>query len=337
MKRYCSGECYKASKYYASQLSTVPIWSRNNLNEDDNSGFINKDKDESKAVVIGSSNGSTLISKSNLYSTEIERELNMIEQEWKTKMLLVEKNVNNNPEKKKNALIKPVVVEKTLNPDNDEAETKNSIIKSESNKILMEVFRNDVSEYLLTKIFNCQTNILDRFKDKTQLMEYLVRRLEDLMTQDAKDYIKNEKSVFENVKSERERLEFNQRYLSYRSKFEIDNNLDSDDDPDSDLSKKNEELKKPLPFYEKLKEEAMLQQLKIIEFFRPSKLNEQSDVEDDDLIILPEIDSISQKQIRQKIFFEKLVKNFESLLKYSNFEYNAELKNHMKNFISVLK
>ncbi len=284
-----------------------------------------------------------MISKSNLYSNEIERELQAIEQEWKAKMKLVENDISSKkPVKQQNVVLKMNVDEK-INIQTDFKRPVSTLISEEDripNKFLS-------TEFLLTKIF-IGTNINEKFKDKTHLIEYLVKRVEDLMTAGAKSYIKDEINVFE-IQNQRQQFEFNQKYLNYRSKIEMDNNLDSDDEGQSD--EKND-YKKPLPYYDQLKEEAKFQQLKIKEFFKPTfeedkeeeRAEEGSEKRNEDSmgtpIMLPEVDSISQKQIRERIFFEKLFRNMESILKYSNFDYkviNIELKNHVKNLISVLK
>ena len=260
----------------------------------------------------------------------------MIEQEWKSKMTLVDTHVKSDSKNEINVLIKTNVSEHVSVNDEgtiDEVEVKQNKVKNEDNKILNQVANDPVSKYLLSEIFN-QTQVEGKFKDKVQLLEYLIRRIEELLSDEAKAYLKNEKNVFDKIQNERERAEFNQKFLNYKSKTEIDNNLDSDDDPDE---KENvEEARKPLPFYERLHEEARLEQLKIKEYFNPSMKEDGEPKRDENPIMLPEIDSLSQKQIRQKIFFDKLYKNIESLLKYSSFSNDFELRNHVKNFTYVL-
>ena len=100
----------------------------------------------------------------------------------------------------------------------------------------------------------------------------------------------------------------------------------------------NPETKKPLPDFKKLQEEAIIQQLQIKEFFQPctsvKKIQFREDLvaleegeeekgeqsQDRSLIInnketneeivrvLPTVDSLSQIEIRRKIFYEKLIK-----------------------------
>jgi hypothetical protein len=281
-------------------------------------------------IIDGSTIGTTLISKSTLYSTEIERELNEIEKDWKNKIKLVEAEAKKNPIIDKSILVKSRVSEHVNNDDFSRANEDENFIKPELNRILTKVSNDHISDYLLASIFK-NTNIEEKFKDKTKLLEYLIRRIDELLTAEAKFYIKNENNEFEKVQRERERVEFNERYLNYRSKSEFDN-LDSDDDDEQTVEN---ESKKPLPEFEKLKEEAKIQQLKIKEFFKPS-FEDDDAKSNDNPIILPDIDSLSQKQIRQKIFFEKFYKNVESLLKFSSFSNNFELKNHAKNFTHVL-
>ena len=87
MKRYCSGQCYKSSKYLESQISTVPIWLRKQTESkqvklwststheivtDDYDLKFNKDliQPSVEALVINEI-GNEIISKSQLYTNEI--------------------------------------------------------------------------------------------------------------------------------------------------------------------------------------------------------------------------------------------------------------------------
>ena len=259
--------------------------------------------------------------------------MNLIEHEWKNKIKLVEAKANKSPlVTDKYVLLKSSVSEHVDNEDdwriNDQKQE--NIIQPELNRILTKVTNDHVSDFLLANIFK-DLNIEEKFKEKLKLLEYLVRRIDELLSVEAKFYIKNENNEFEKIQKERELVEFNERFLNYRSKSEFDD-LDSDDDEAGE-----NKFKKPLPYFENLKEEAKVQQLKIKEFFNPSLDNDDNEVKNNENpIILPEVDSLSQKQIRQKIFFEKFYKNIESLLKFSSFSNNFELKNHVKNFTYVL-
>lgn len=273
--------------------------------------------------------------------------MKQIEQEWKAKIKLVENNLEKQKAKtsgkkvnNENVLVKMDVNEKS---DVENQKVKKSVEEQIDDKTSSNI---NVSHFTLMKIFT-EMNVKERFKENLFLIEYLINRVGDLLTLKAKNYIKNENNEFEIVNSEREKFEFNQKYLNYRSKNE--STLDSDDDDDGENVVKIVESKKSIPSFEKLKDEAKLEQLKIKEFYNPTLYhNEEEEQEQHQQkenyqkrpIILPEIDSVSQNQIREKIFLEKLIKNIENLFKFSNFNYqivNIQLKNHIKNFISVLK
>lgn len=125
------------------------------------------------------------------------------------------------------------------------------------------------------------------------------------------------------------------------------------------------EAKKPLPDFKKIREEAAMQQLKIKEFFMPSSsgkkvqfkeevvVEEVTNADDGDkykqslilnvketneeiIRVLPTVDSISQLDIRRKIFYDKLIKYMEQLLRFSDFSYAIwpnQLKDHIKNLV----
>lgn len=125
---------------------------------------------------------------------------------------------------------------------------------------------------------------------------------------------------------------------------------------------------KPLPDYKKLELEAKQQQLKIREFFMgnlssekaqklkeiekreleenemnkdPSAFNPSSfklkDGEQEIIRVLPTVDSQFQMEIRRKIFYEKLVRYLDQLLKFSDFSTgDVQLTNHIKNLIFSL-
>lgn len=126
---------------------------------------------------------------------------------------------------------------------------------------------------------------------------------------------------------------------------------------------------KPVPNFKELKIEAEQQQLRIKEFFigdpssqKAEKLKElearraeelemakdetafssnsfKLKSEEQDIVrVLPTVDSQSQMGIRRKIFFEKLVKYMDQLLKFSDYSTgDVQLTNHIKNFVFSLK
>lgn len=130
--------------------------------------------------------------------------------------------------------------------------------------------------------------------------------------------------------------------LMYKKANGLLNSLNKNDDNDNDDD--NEDFlkyKKPLPSYEQLKEETKLQELKVKAFFdaKFEVEEEEKTKEDTNDIVLPIIDSQSQRKIRENIFSDKLIKNIENVLKFSNFKFasvSIEFKEFFKYFLSTL-
>lgn len=200
------------------------------------------------------------------------------------------------------------------------------------------------------------------------LIEYVYHRLDDLFTARTRLYLKeNESADKPTINEERQKEEYEETCDKFITKNNLlfgnvltTDNYDGprartvahDDNGEEEMIAKlthfeksinalnNEalnntnisdmELKKPLPNYIKLKEEAIKQQLKVKEFFsgfsqKPEQptIIDQNDIETNDfnqsliikiketneeiVRILPTVDSKSQIKIRRKIFFDKLI------------------------------
>lgn len=403
-----------------SQISTVPIWLRKQTESkqvklwststheivtDDYDLKFNKDliQPSVEALVINEI-GNEIISKSQLYTNEIEIELNKIETEWKMKFKLDEiepKKVN-----KTNIFKRTNVNDKNrsnLEINSDQTDQNQAIASSikleEPNKKFLEttqIHQKPKDFYHLAQIFSIKKsnetslddidlNIVDeQAMNQLFFIEYLIQRIKALITQKSKDYLfdnqSNEKSK---IQVERERIENLKKYEQYITKKNVwfSDLMNSSDKPKSEkslplpsnyikegdngeaemlakieflnksepvsthshedtksefLNEVNEnEAKRPLPDYNKLREEAMIQQLKIKEFFMPSsnkskqvqfKEEDEAELDQNDATysqsllisvketneeicrVLPTVDSLSQIEIRRKIFYEKLIK-----------------------------
>lgn len=275
-KRYCSAECYKSSKYLETQISSVPIWLRNTseylkndgakqislLNSASNSltnqsktyhdeydlkfkTSENKTKNQIKSEF--SQINDQVISHNKLLTEEIEKELNGIENQWRTKYQ-VPKTV---PEAKvkdplaRNNIFKHKNVNEVKNVSfSSEIEGKREIldniteeINSENvaNKKFIEttlIHNRPTSLFHIGKIFEISKSsetsselkidqlIVDENDEnvlsKYYFIEYIINRISDLLSKRTKEYIQEKKSIEKStIHEERKRMEQLKKFDEY--------------------------------------------------------------------------------------------------------------------------
>ncbi len=331
-KRYCSNHCYKASKYFSTQISTIPVWSRET--EIDVSK-INLLQNVPSVLPIDA-----VISQSNLYSNQIESEIKAIETEWEKKLKLVEK-LNELPEQ--SVPIENYHIFKSYKVSENTASHQKTEpnLQTESPDVEMckQKSKYETNEFMLEKIFGSDFANTFPNKETNCFIEYALKRIESLLSIEAKNYIRNENNEHDSIETERRKREVTEKMETYFDhKINLISRLESIDDQQTDI-----QAKQPVPDFNKLKEEAQRQQLKVKECFFgiKEKIYDQDIKESNELyFVSPTVDSRSQRSIREKIFFEKYIKNLENLFKFNNFSYNQlsyDVKNHFRNFFSLLK
>lgn len=340
--------------------------------------------------------GSEIISKAQLYTNEIEVELNKIEQEWKSKFKLDDEKKEVNKVSKTSIFKRSLINDKnkqsfelTNQPETDDSQK--SLLKQdfEINKKFLQstqIHQKPKDFYHLAKIFkisnqastnneNNELNITDETSmNQLLFIEYLIERIRLLITNKSKEYLtdkqSNEKTAIQVERVREEKLKQYEEYITKKnvwfSEILTDENnsgkksnpaIRNTDDSEAEMQAKidfllkneqsehsdlqvnetnsldinSNEAKKPLPDFNKIRDEAIKQQLKIKEFFMPSHSKKQvqfkdfieeeetedykqsilvniKDTNEEIVRILPTVDSLSQLEIRRKIFYDKLVK-----------------------------
>ena len=263
-KRYCTGKCYKSSKYLETQVSKVPIWLRNtsdylknegtkqiklfsqvngetkNVHDDYDLKFNQEKYGQQKKNSSGVSEFSQIqdqvISKNQLYSTEIENELNNIEDQWRRKFKVEkpnEKPLKAKDPLQKNSIFKHVNVTETkmelyeieYRENIDDYAEKPSETKSINKKFLESTKIHEKPSHLFNmkqifKFVNDSSSVVDNEticvdpSDENTLgkyffIEYLITRIQDLLSVKTKEYICDKDNMEKSkVHAERQRLEY---------------------------------------------------------------------------------------------------------------------------------
>ncbi len=341
--------------------------------------------------------GSEIISKAQLYTNEIEVELNKIEQEWKSKFKLDDEKKEVNKVSKTSIFKRSLINDKnkqsfelTNQPETDVSQSSLPKQDFEINKKFLQstqIHQKPKDFYHLAKIFkisnqastnneNNELNITDETSmNQLLFIEYLIERIRLLLTDKSKEYLtekqSNEKTAIQVERVREEKLKQYEEYITKKnvwfSEILTDENnsgkksspaIRNTDDSEAEMQAKidfllkneqsehsdlqinetnsldinSNEAKKPLPDFNKIRDEAIKQQLKIKEFFMPSHSKKQVQFKEDfieeeetedykqsilvniketneEIVrILPTVDSLSQLEIRRKIFYDKLVK-----------------------------
>jgi len=384
-KRYCSSDCFKASKFLEAQISTTPIWLRDTSEyaKEEQSRSVRFWSDEQKRSrkAKEEKKAETIEPKQELkqeLTNEIESELRQVESDWNRKFKISEQTSTETETGQKVSEIAKTKkeeeeekhfqkVSKTLR-DNFFASIEIHNKPSDLNILkLIFTFKNvkEFSEENLNEEEkrDLVIQINQKIFEKLLFIEYIIERLADLLTKGTKLYILDK----DNQKLNQERkidetLEKYEQFVNGKSilfaqfadqieketKPEIQPNLSNEDDGEAEMQAKLEAFektsraettlneienfsKKPIPDFNRIRQESIKQQLKIKEFFtgKPVDTNVNSNVQDDEdeklaefdqkLVIkldnnqelvrlLPSVDNKSQMQIRRKIFYEKLVK-----------------------------
>jgi hypothetical protein len=244
-----------------------------------------------------------------------------------------------------------ICAEPTLNNDNQDEKVLHIPDESEMSQLifieylverLCQLITSKTKEYLREKKLG-EISAIQMEREREEKLkhyeEYITKKnvwFSDLMSDSKPDNKTN--TVFATQSKQKEELDDNGEaemqakldFLNKSQEIELSH-------PQTEIKSQEEdysEAKKPLPDFKKLHEEAIIQQLKIKEFFQPSTsvkkiqlredLDEEkannADSQDRSLVIniketneeivrvLPTVDSLSQIEIRRKIFYEKLIK-----------------------------
>lgn len=331
-KRFCSSDCFAASKYLQEQISLTPVWLRDTpkyLAEEANKQITLIDMKEKKKKTNKKSDSSHLDE-----FKEIENELREIEMKWKEKYEekkkeeeKVERIVENNIYKKITVEERPPV---RVGTSIDRAQLMADIEKKRKEFLTTKLFQKPTELKLLSKIMD--TSALESKQMSSYLfVEYLLERLNGLLTEKTRDYLRNH--VYSSdakceLQEERER-EQSTRVTNVNANSAISNassesttnsrKQKEEISIDDDLTEEEREMKskieyletvlyinsnvndasetavqltenettesmsrRPLPDYEKLKEEALSQQLRVKEFFKGYSASTKSRAKDDD-------------------------------------------------------
>ena len=241
-KEYIGEESQRQIRLFSSQKSDAFL--------DDYDFKFNKEISQKSVVKKeGEKIGEEIISKSQLYSSEIEKELSQIEAEWKTKLKLSE---TNKPSDSKSSIFKRSKVNEkaSLIPSEILAQQENNETKKISNiNFYQEPFTNYIEN---NKKFIDSTQIHQKPKElihmkrifniknstekKTSLedlniyvnsenhvnqlfyIEYIIERLRDLLTRKSKEYLKErQKSKLQEEREREEKLDRFEKYVSKKS------------------------------------------------------------------------------------------------------------------------
>ncbi len=380
-------------KLWSSTLSS----SNEKITDDYDIKFNKELTTQTKTSTVLTEIGSEIISKAQLYTNEIEVELNKIEQEWKSKFKLDDEKKEVNKVSKTSIFKRSLINDKnkqsfelTNQPETDVLQSSLPKQDFEINKKFLQstqIHQKPKDFYHLAKIFkisnqastnneNNELNITDETSmNQLLFIEYLIERIRLLLTDKSKEYLtekqSNEKTAIQVERVREEKLKQYEEYITKKnvwfSEILTDENnsgkksspaIRNTDDSEAEMQAKidfllkneqsehsdlqinetnsldinSNEAKKPLPDFNKIRDEAIKQQLKIKEFFMPSHSKKQVQFKEDfieeeetedykqsilvniketneEIVrILPTVDSLSQLEIRRKIFYDKLVK-----------------------------
>jgi len=380
-------------KLWSSTLSS----SNEKITDDYDIKFNKELTTQTKTSTVLTEIGSEIISKAQLYTNEIEVELNKIEQEWKSKFKLDDEKKEVNKVSKTSIFKRSLINDKnkqsfelTNQPETDVSQSSLPKQDFEINKKFLQstqIHQKPKDFYHLAKIFkisnqastnneNNELNITDETSmNQLLFIEYLIERIRLLLTDKSKEYLtekqSNEKTAIQVERVREEKLKQYEEYITKKnvwfSEILTDENnsgkksspaIRNTDDSEAEMQAKidfllkneqsehsdlqinetnsldinSNEAKKPLPDFNKIRDEAIKQQLKIKEFFMPSHSKKQVQFKEDfieeeetedykqsilvniketneEIVrILPTVDSLSQLEIRRKIFYDKLVK-----------------------------
>ncbi len=277
-----------------------------------------------------------VISRSSLYSNQIETEIKTIEAEWNTKLKLIDKlndhKAESEPHDDEHIFKAYKVTEKHDSTVEHKFLSKQDVNQTDKKS------KYETNEFLLGKVFGPDFTNSFPNRETNCLIEYALKRLMSLLSAEVKKYLRNENNEQEIVEEKRKNNELAEKMEKYFDhKVNLIERLQSIDDQQTDTL-----AKKPVPNFDKLRQEAIEQQLKVKECFYDvkEKVNEQDSDGVGMYFVSPTVDSKSQRSIREKIFFEKFIKNLENLFKFNSFSYaqlSHDIKNHFKNFFSLLK
>ncbi len=380
-------------KLWSSTLSS----SNEKITDDYDIKFNKELTTQTKTSTVLTEIGSEIISKAQLYTNEIEVELNKIEQEWKSKFKLDDEKKEVNKVSKTSIFKRSLINDKnkqsfelTNQPETEVSQSSLPKQDFEINKKFLQstqIHQKPKDFYHLAKIFkisnqastnneNNELNITDETSmNQLLFIEYLIERIRLLLTDKSKEYLtekqSNEKTAIQVERVREEKLKQYEEYITKKnvwfSEILTDENnsgkksspaIRNTDDSEAEMQAKidfllkneqsehsdlqinetnsldinSNEAKKPLPDFNKIRDEAIKQQLKIKEFFMPSHSKKQVQFKEDyieeeetedykqsilvniketneEIVrILPTVDSLSQLEIRRKIFYDKLVK-----------------------------
>jgi hypothetical protein len=330
-KRYCSSDCYKASKYLESQIPTTPIWLRNT------SDYL-KTKTEIKIWPKNSDQNGLKHPESTVQFKDIEVELNNIENKWKTKYKIPPKNdkiqTEIETEKEKG---KEIFKRRNVNEIKQQATAKSFI--GERKGFNYEELHPKPTELVFMKaIFPEEVSKINDINEADNInkkklflfVEYIIERIMKLLTNETRKYLSTAKQI---EQSEITKQRLRDEYIKKCDQMINDQAVEFNrlrNEVESDYKSSS---CKPLPNYDQLKEEARINALRVEEFFFPNKKRNQSSDEDQSttttttttkkfeqnilfknlktneeyIRVLPTVDSQSQIEIRRRIFHDKLI------------------------------
>lgn len=377
-KRFCSSDCFAASKYLQEQISSTPVWLR------DTPKYLAEEAHKQITLIDMKRTTKTETKKSEIKKSdtkksqldefkEIENELREIEMKWKEKYeekreeKRREEPIENNIYRKITVDERPTTSERPSRMATTTISREQLLADIEKKRkefLTAQLFQKPSELKLLSKILvdDEETRLLESNRSSYLFVEYLLQRLNDLMTEKTRDYLRNHiysSGVNCELQEEREREQYLEKCDKYVTNGalainSISNALSDDSNWSSssssnrkrdeqmremrvasndqvDLTEEEREMKskieylesvlsinnaakssgssrnqnndeeclkesnqaaadqltadekRPLPDYEKLKEEALVQQLRVREFFQgfssSSKANKSNEKE----------------------------------------------------------